>query len=91
MPGNLHVRFGVGVEVELLGLHHLAPVLPAAFLVGFGVQCNRLRRDFVHVPSPAQLRVSALDSRDMGKPVAHREGGRSDVDNLTSFDDFSVC
>jgi hypothetical protein len=23
MLGNLHVRFGVGVEVELLGLHHL--------------------------------------------------------------------
>jgi len=23
MLGNLHVRFGVGVEVEILGLHHL--------------------------------------------------------------------
>jgi hypothetical protein len=23
MLGNLHVRFGVGVKVELLGLHHL--------------------------------------------------------------------
>ena len=23
MLGNLHVRFGVGVEVEFLGLHHL--------------------------------------------------------------------
>ena len=22
MQGNLHVRFGVGVKVELLGLHH---------------------------------------------------------------------
>jgi hypothetical protein len=22
MLGNLHVRFGVGVEVKLLGLHH---------------------------------------------------------------------
>ena len=22
MLGNLHVRFGVGVKVELLGLHH---------------------------------------------------------------------
>ena len=26
MLGNLHVRFGVGAEVELLGLHHLNAV-----------------------------------------------------------------
>lgn len=29
MLGNLHVRFGVGAEVELLGLHHLAKEMAA--------------------------------------------------------------
>ena len=34
-----------GVEVELLGLHHLAPVLPATFLFCFPMRCPCLRHN----------------------------------------------
>ncbi len=36
MLGNLHVRFGVGVEVKSLGLHHAIVVQVTAKLSAWG-------------------------------------------------------